>query len=96
MFLDHRANTLPQFSALRILLLDLRRSMRACICANSAYDILSMVLDLAIFYLYLRNLALRERFLLSVRSERQLMDQMQYNLLFRWFVGLGCGSASKK
>ena len=29
--------------------------------------------------------------LFSVRSERQLMEQMQYNLLFRWFVGLaGC------
>ena len=27
--------------------------------------------------------------LYSVRSERQLMEQMQYNLLFRWFVGLG-------
>ena len=27
--------------------------------------------------------------LFSVRSERQLMDQMGYNLLFRWFVGLG-------
>ena len=25
----------------------------------------------------------------SVRSERQLMEQMNYNLLFRWFVGLG-------
>jgi len=25
----------------------------------------------------------------SVRSERMLMEQMQYNLLFRWFVGLG-------
>jgi transposase len=25
----------------------------------------------------------------SVRSERQLMDQIDYNLLFRWFVGLG-------
>ena len=24
----------------------------------------------------------------SVRSERQLMEQMDYNLLFRWFVGL--------
>lgn len=24
----------------------------------------------------------------SVRSERQLMEQMEYNLLFRWFVGL--------
>src|SRR5882757_2299526 len=27
--------------------------------------------------------------LFSIRSERQLMDQMHYNLLFRWFVGLG-------
>ena len=27
--------------------------------------------------------------LFSVRSERQLMEQMHYNLLFRWFVGLG-------
>lgn len=27
--------------------------------------------------------------LFSVRSERQLMDQMHYNLLFRWSVGLG-------
>jgi transposase len=26
--------------------------------------------------------------LFSVRSERQLMEQMNYNLLFRWFVGL--------
>jgi transposase len=25
----------------------------------------------------------------SVRSERQLMEQLGYNLLFRWFVGLG-------
>ena len=25
----------------------------------------------------------------SVRSERQLMEQLDYNLLFRWFVGLG-------
>ena len=24
----------------------------------------------------------------SVRSERRLMEQLQYNLLFRWFVGL--------
>jgi len=27
--------------------------------------------------------------LFSIRSERQLMEQMHYNLLFRWFVGLG-------
>lgn len=26
--------------------------------------------------------------LYSVRSERQLMEQVQYNLLFRWFIGL--------
>ena len=27
--------------------------------------------------------------LVSVRSERQLMEQMQDKLMFRWFVGLG-------
>ena len=27
--------------------------------------------------------------LFSVRSERQLMEQIQYNLMFRWFVDLG-------
>jgi transposase len=27
--------------------------------------------------------------LYTVRSERQLMEQLEYNLLFRWFVGLG-------
>ena len=27
--------------------------------------------------------------LFSVRSERQLMEQIDYNLMFRWFVGLG-------
>lgn len=32
--------------------------------------------------------------LFSVRSERQLMEQMQYNLLFRWFVGLGIDDAT--
>src|SRR5246127_5229961 len=26
--------------------------------------------------------------LYSIRSERQLMEQLNYNLLFRWFVGL--------
>ena len=25
----------------------------------------------------------------SVRSERLLVEQIDYNLLFRWFVGLG-------
>ena len=31
--------------------------------------------------------------LFSVWSERQLMEQLQYNLLFRWFVGLGIDDA---
>jgi len=26
--------------------------------------------------------------LFSVRSERQLMEQVRYNLLYRWFIGL--------
>lgn len=29
----------------------------------------------------------------SIRSERQLMEQTQYNLLFRWFVGLAMDDA---
>jgi len=33
--------------------------------------------------------ALLLQVLYSVRSERQLMEQLDYNLLFRWFVGLG-------
>lgn len=32
--------------------------------------------------------AMLVQILFSVRSERQLMEQMEYNLLFRWFVGL--------
>lgn len=32
----------------------------------------------------------------TIRSERQLMEQLDFNLLFRWFVGLaiddGCGT----
>src|SRR5215510_10916608 len=32
--------------------------------------------------------ALLLQVLYSVRSERQLMEQLNYNLLFRWFVGL--------
>ena len=31
--------------------------------------------------------------LFSIRSERQLMEQVDYNLLFRWFVGLGIDDA---
>ena len=34
-------------------------------------------------------LALLLQVLFSVRSERQLVEQIDYNLLFRWFVGLG-------
>jgi transposase len=29
----------------------------------------------------------------TVRSERQLMEQINYNLLFRWFVGLSIDDA---
>jgi transposase len=32
--------------------------------------------------------ALLLRVFYSLRSERQLMEQLDYNLLFRWFVGL--------
>lgn len=31
--------------------------------------------------------------LYTIRSERQLMEQIDYNLLFRWFVGLGIDDA---
>ena len=37
--------------------------------------------------------ALLLQILFSVRSERQLMEQLEYNLLFRWFVGLGMDDA---
>jgi transposase len=33
--------------------------------------------------------ALLLQILYTIRSERQLMEQLDYNLLFRWFVGLG-------
>ena len=33
--------------------------------------------------------ALSLQVLFSVRSELQLVEQIDYNLLFRWFVGLG-------
>jgi len=29
----------------------------------------------------------------SIRSERQWVEQIDYNLLFRWFVGLGLDDA---
>ena len=37
--------------------------------------------------------ALLLQILYSVRSERMLMEQLEYNLLFRWFVGLGMDDA---
>jgi len=37
--------------------------------------------------------ALLLQVLYTVRSERQLMEQLDYNLLFRWFVGLGMDEA---
>lgn len=37
--------------------------------------------------------ALLLQFFYSVRSERLLMEQLQYNLLFRWFVGLSLDDA---
>jgi transposase len=33
--------------------------------------------------------ALVRQVLYTIRSERQLMEQLNDNLLFRWFVGLG-------
>ena len=37
--------------------------------------------------------ALLVQLLYSVRSERTLMEQLQYNLLFRWFLGLSANEA---
>src|SRR4051812_26354604 len=37
--------------------------------------------------------ALLLQLLYSLRSERMLMEQLQYNLLFRWFVGLNMDEA---
>jgi transposase len=37
--------------------------------------------------------ALLLQILFSVRSERQLMEELEYNLLYRWFVGLGMDDA---
>ena len=30
----------------------------------------------------------------SIRSERQLMERLEFDLLFRWFVGLGVDDAA--
>src|SRR5215208_6011464 len=37
--------------------------------------------------------ALLLQVLYTIRSERQLVEQLEYNLLFRWFVGLGMDDA---
>src|SRR5215212_7883263 len=37
--------------------------------------------------------ALLLQVLYTIRSERQLMEQLDYNLLFRWFVGLNMDDA---
>ena len=37
--------------------------------------------------------ALQLQALYTIRSDRQLMEQLDYNLLFRWFVGLGIDDA---
>src|SRR5580658_3400173 len=37
--------------------------------------------------------ALLVQVLYTVRSERMLMEQLQYNLLFRWFVGMNMDEA---
>jgi len=37
--------------------------------------------------------ALLLQVLYTIRSERQLIEQLEYNLLFRWFVGLGMDGA---
>jgi transposase len=39
----------------------------------------------------LRTMLLRAFY--SVRSERQLMERLEFDLLFRWFVGLGIGDS---
>jgi len=38
--------------------------------------------------------ALLLQILYTVRSERMLMEQLEYNLLFRWFVGLSANEPS--
>ena len=37
--------------------------------------------------------ALLLQVLYTIRSERQLVEQLQYNLLFQWFVGLSLDDA---
>ena len=35
--------------------------------------------------------ALLLQVLYTIRSDRQLVEQLEYNLLYRWFVGAGSG-----
>lgn len=38
--------------------------------------------------------ALLVQVLFTIRSERQLIEQLNYNLLYRWFVGLGMSGST--
>ena len=38
--------------------------------------------------------ALLLQVLCTIRSERQLMEQLDYDLIFRWFVGLGMDASA--
>ncbi|MCQ9376073.1 transposase, partial [Methyloversatilis sp. XJ19-13] len=40
--------------------------------------------------------ALLLQILFTIRSERQLVEQLDFNLLFRWFVGLGMDDVGKR
>ncbi len=68
--------------------------------ANAALEALSV--DFAALYSRLGRPSIAPERLLramllqafySIRSERQLMDRLEYDLLFRWFVGLGVDDA---
>ena len=43
--------------------------------------------------MWLRLWALLLQTFRTIRTETQLMEQLDYNLLYRWFVGLGVDEA---
>jgi hypothetical protein len=45
------------------------------------------------FRMWLRLWALLLQTFRTIRTETQLMEQLDYNLLYRWFVGLGVDEA---
>ena len=59
--------------------------------ANTALDAVSA--DFSALYAPVGRPSIAPEMLLrafySIRSERQLMERLEYDLLFRWFVGLG-------